>query len=199
VTKGLWDWIGVSFYRDKIGENADMYRTDQKFDDRQRVLVKKMMQEIYGEFTDRVTKGRGKKLKKDINEIAGGRVYTGRQALELGLVDKLGGLNDAIKFAAEKADITDYEIRLMPEPKNFIDMLVKSLSGEKPEKDEGEISMSMQLRSWTTQVPMIRDLLPALRQADPDHFQTVLRSLMRIELLGRERALLCLPAEISIR
>ena len=61
---------------------------------------------------------------------SGGRVYTGRQALELGLVDKIGTLQDAIHHVAEKAKLKDYEVRVVPEPKNFLELLVEELSGE---------------------------------------------------------------------
>ena len=53
------------------------------------------MDEIYGVFKGHVTTARGKRLKKPIDDLAGGRVYTGKQALDLGLVDKLGTLEDA--------------------------------------------------------------------------------------------------------
>src|SRR5690606_39796438 len=65
------------------------------------------MDEIYGVFKDHVTEARGDKLKKPIDEIAGGRVYTGKQALELGLVDKIGGLDAAISDAAGKAGLDE--------------------------------------------------------------------------------------------
>ena len=64
------------------------------------------MDDIYGVFKGHVTENRGKKLKKPIDELAGGRVYTGRQGLELGLVDRIGTLQDAINYAAEQAKIT---------------------------------------------------------------------------------------------
>ena len=61
------------------------------------------MDEIYGVFKGHVTAIRGDRLKKPIDELAGGRVYTGKQALELGLVDKIGTLEDAISHVAEEA------------------------------------------------------------------------------------------------
>lgn len=202
VTTGLWDWIGITFDQTKMGANADLYSTGKPFTDEQRVIVRKLMEEIYGEFKSRVTQGRGKKLKKDLEELAGGRVYTGSQALKLGLVDKLGGLQDAIKQAASEANISEYEVKQLPEPRNFMDALVEGLTGEKKDKDSPQISIDAAPAAgfgWSLQAPAIRDFLPMLRKADPERFKTVLRSLMRIELLAQEGVLLVTPAEINVR
>ncbi|GMV96405.1 MAG: putative protease IV SppA [Phycisphaerae bacterium] len=198
VTKGLWDWAGVSFHEYSYGKNADLMNSNRKWDDRQRAIMRKYMEDIYGEFTDRVRKGRGDRLKKDLEELAGGRVYTGKQALALGLVDKLGGLQDAVKFAAAGANLSDYDIRLLPEKKNFIDLLMKSLMGQSPEDEEVAVQALPRL-GWTLQASAVRELLPALRQMDPFKARAVIRSLMRIELLAREGTLMVLPAEITVR
>jgi protease IV len=195
ITKGLWDWLGVSFHETKFGRNADLYNTNRPFDDREREIVRKYMQEVYDDFTDRVVQGRNDRLKKDIDELAGGRVYTGRQALANGLVDRLGGLQDAIRFAAGEANISDYDTRLLPEPKNFMDLLLESMTGKRDE-DGHEIRYSL---GWTLKTPAIAELLPVLERLDPLRARTVLRSLLRIELLSRETALLILPAEITLR
>ncbi len=202
VTKGFWDWIGITFDQTRMGQNADLYSTDRRFDDRQREIVRRMMQQVYGEFKDRVTRGRGDKLKKDIEEIAGGRVYTGRQAQANGLVDKIGGLHDAVQFAAAQANVSDYEVRQMPEPRNFFDALMEGLTGEKQDKNTPQIAVSgpsADAPGWTAQAPAIRELLPLLRGLDPLRFEQVTRSLLRIELLGRESVLLVTPAEIGVR
>ncbi|GMU24564.1 MAG: signal peptide peptidase SppA [Phycisphaerae bacterium] len=203
VTKGLWDWLGISFHETQIGENADLYTTNRRFDEREREIIRKYMKTVYNEFTDRVKKGRGERLKKDLDELAGGRVFTGKQALANGLVDKLGGLQDAIKFAAAGANLSDYEVKLLPERKNFFDLLLKSLTGEELEDDgltlraagiEGAARLG-----WTLQTPGVREILPALRALDPQKTRTVLRSLLRIELLGHEGTLLVVPGELTIR
>ena len=64
-----------------------------------------------------------------MDELAGGRVFTGKQALELGLVDKIGGLGDAIAHVAGQAKLTDYEVRVVPAPKNFLEQLIEEASG----------------------------------------------------------------------
>jgi protease-4 len=61
--------------------------------------------------------------------MAGGRVYTGQQALELGLIDEIGGLSDAIKYAGRKVGLRDPEVYTLPKPKDFSQILA-TLFGE---------------------------------------------------------------------
>lgn len=200
VTKGLWDWVGITFHETTMGQNADLFNTNRRFDDRQRAIVREHLENIYKEFTDRVIAGRGNKLKKDLSELAGGRVFTGRQAEANGLVDRLGGLQDAVSYAAKLADLSEdeYELRVLPEPKNFMDLFIRSLTGQE-EDDEGvDVAVTID-EPWTLRLPFAGELLPALKALDPDRAKLVLRSLLRIELLGREHVLLALPCEISIR
>ncbi len=198
VTKGLWDWAGINFHETKIGKNADLFNTNRAFNEQERAIIRKYMEEVYGHFTDRVKQGRGKKLKKDLDQLAGGRVYTGRQAHANGLVDKLGGLQDAIRFAAAEANVGDYEVRQYPEPKNFMDVFIRSLTGQEEDKDVDDVQASSGALMWTTQSPALREFLPMLRQLDPARAETVLKSLLRIELLGRENVLLVLPTELTL-
>ena len=109
------------------GANAGMLDSGDMFTDEQRELLQGWMNEIYEVFKGHVVAIRGDKLAKKIDELAGGRVYTGKQALDLGLVDKLGGLEDAIAFAAKEANITEYDIRILPQPKSFIEVLLSDL------------------------------------------------------------------------
>ena len=130
VTTPMWDKIGVNWTPYKRGANADMLNSARPFNEAQRTRWEGFLKDVYASFKNRVEEGRGKKLKKPIEELAGGRVYTGSQALELGLVDKIGGLTDAVADAATRAHIKDYTVRVIPRPKDFITMLTESLSGE---------------------------------------------------------------------
>ena len=87
------------------------------------------MDDVYKVFKGHVQAIRGGRLKKPIDELAGGRVFTGKQALELGLVDKIGGLGDAIAHVAGEAKLTDYDVRIVPAPKNFLEQLIEEASG----------------------------------------------------------------------
>lgn len=198
VTRDLWGWVGLTFHETQRGRNADLYSSARPFDERQRQVITGTLERIYDEFKDRVAQSRGDRLTKEIEELAGGRVFTGRQAMEGGLVDHLGGLEDAIRLAAAEADIDAYEVRMVPEPRSFLDLFIRGLTGQKDEKDERRIDVGHDLK-WTFQAPTIREMLPLLEGMDPLRASAILRSLMRIELLARENVLLALPAEIVIR
>ncbi|MGG6230247.1 signal peptide peptidase SppA [Tenacibaculum sp. SDUM215027] len=108
-------------FTDNIGINAEQVSTNnsasysvfepmnQKFYD----VTKEGVEQIYTTFVNRVSNGRNMTYEQ-VNEIAQGRVWTGKEAIEKGLVDQLGGLNDAIKVAAELAEIENYKIRNYP-------------------------------------------------------------------------------------
>ena len=82
-----------------------------------RQLIQDYILKIYDQFLDRVAEGR-KMPKKEIRKLAGGRIYTGRQALKIGLVDRLGGLKKAIAAVREMADIpASAEIKLVHYPR----------------------------------------------------------------------------------
>jgi protease IV len=200
VTKGLWDWAGLTFHETTMGKNADLYNSNRRFDDRQRAIIREQLETTYKQFTDRVTAGRGKKLKKDVLELAGGRVYTGQQAEGNGLVDRLGGLQDAIAFAAKQAKMAEgeYEIRVLPEPKNFMDLFIRGLTGQEDDNDGVDVAVQADT-PWTFKAPFVQELLPMLKKLDAGRARSILRSLLRIELLNHEHVLLALPGDISIR
>ncbi|UCD27329.1 MAG: signal peptide peptidase SppA [Planctomycetota bacterium] len=197
ITKELWDWLGVSFHEIIRGRNADLYNSNRRFDEQQRALIRNYAQYVYDEFKNRVVTARKDRLTKEIEDLAQGRVFTGKQAAANGLVDKLGGLHDAIRFAAKQANIKKYEIRLLPEPKNFFDVFLRELSGDSNNDDDADVISSN--GHWTLKAPAIQELLPMLKRIDPQRARTILSSLLRIELLGSEKALMILPADIIIR
>lgn len=129
VLGGLWDEVGVQWHSAKRGENADILSANEPWTEEQRAWFREMMDESYNAFTGHVEDGRGRKLTKPMNEIAEGRVFTGVQALDLGLVDAIGGLEDAIVHAAELAEIEDYDVRILPEPMTFWEALLASMEG----------------------------------------------------------------------
>jgi len=90
--------------------------------------IQKYIDEFYDHFLLRVSEGRGKS-KEQIHEIAQGRVWTGANALEIGLVDELGDLDDAIAIAAEKAGISDYRLKEYPEVKEPLQQFIDNLTG----------------------------------------------------------------------
>lgn len=94
-------------------------------------MIQKYINRGYDLFITRCADGRSK-TKEEIDRIGQGRVWTGNQALERGLVDKLGNLDDALKVAAEKANIESYKTTRYPEKKDFMTELLKgSIGGAK--------------------------------------------------------------------
>jgi len=193
VTKGLWDWAGVSFHEIKRGRNADLANTNRKCDDRERAFIVQLIKEVYDVFTGHVKASRGKRLKDDIAKLAGGRVYTGQLALANGLIDRIGGLDDAIRFAADEANLAEYDIRVLPKPKTFLDLFMKGLGA-----DEDDDNASAAASSWPVAAPGLEMLAPVLKPLGPARARMIARFLMRVDLLGRERVLTVLPAEMLI-
>ncbi len=125
---GLLDKLGITTYGYQRGEHAQMFTAIRPFTPSERVEVTAMMQDVYEKFKKRVMdsrnpEGKKPKLKGSIEYLAQGKIYTGVQALEVGLVDQLGGLQDAIEMAAQEAKIEKYHIRSLPKPKTLLDIL----------------------------------------------------------------------------
>ena len=158
--------------------------TSRKWDDAERAWMTSYMNTVYDQFKGRVMKSRGEKLKKDLETIAGGRVYTGAQALELGLVDRLGGLSDALDLAATKAGLPrDYAVQLVPKPSGieaFVSMLHKLMGGEG--KDDFEIAGAPLGRD-----PLLRAALPLIRELAPAQLKELVRGLRNLTILRDEK------------
>jgi protease-4 len=127
------------------------------------------MEAIYGVFKSRVTDGRAGKLAKPIDELAGGRVYTGAQALELGLVDRIGGVQDAIRDVASKAGVSDYRVISLPAPPTLMEMLSGGAGG------------GLSIRRAA------KDALAGAGGIDPDGLRAVLNTVALADVLAAER------------
>jgi protease-4 len=193
ITTGMWDKLGVNWVGYKRGANSDFLNSSRRFDDSQRQLLTDYMQAIYDVFKRHVTTGRGNRLAKPIDQIAGGRVYTGKQALELGLVDHIGGLKEALDYAASKASIEDYEVRVIPRPKDFFTMLMEDVSGE------GESPTDITLRDPAALMigePTFKPLFDLLRKTEPQRARALYQALQRIELIRREGVIMMMPFDM---
>ncbi len=123
--RGFFDWIGFKEELMKRGENADMFSSYVGFTDEQRQLIIDQIYGFYKQFIHKVAEGRGK-TDEEIDRIGKGRVWTGEQGKEIGLVDELGGLHRAIEIAKEKASIPADEavtIVIYPKKKTLLQML----------------------------------------------------------------------------
>jgi protease-4 len=188
ATTPMWNSIGITWKEYNRGANADLLSSARTFTPEQKKKLQGWMDEIYGVFKGHVTAIRGDRLKKPIDDLAGGRVYTGRQALDLGLVDKLGTLDDAIKFAAEKAKIEKYEVRVVPEPKSLMELLMRGMNG-----GEGDDADATAATIAAPQASLLNAAMPYLRGLDPARMQLIERSMRQLETLNHEGAVLMMP------
>jgi protease-4 len=117
-TTGFWnDKLGVTYGRIDRGANADIYGELDNWTDAQRGIVDDFLDKIYDGFVERVAAGRGM-TPDEVRAIAAGRVFTGAQAVENGLVDVLGDLDTAIDEARSLAGIApEVPVKLLSFPK----------------------------------------------------------------------------------
>lgn len=195
VTTDMWNKIGVTWKPYQRGAHANLLSTDAPFsnDDRQR--LQSWMNEIYDVFKGHVTTIRGDRLKKSIDDLAGGRVYTGKQALDLGLVDKIGTLQDAIEFAASQAKVTDYDVHTVPEPKNFVQQLMEQAAGG--ENDPNHITLGRPAALGAQGDSLLRLAAPYLQGLDPTHVKKIEAALEQLQLMQREGVIMMMPMTYS--
>lgn len=196
VTTDLWNKLGVNWVGHKRGANADLLSSARPFNEAQRKVVHDYMQQVYEAFKGHVTTGRGGKLRKPIDEIAGGRVYTGKQALALGLVDQIGGLQQAVEYAAAKVSLKNYDIRVIPEPKDFLTELMEDLSGE------GERPTDIRLSNTTSLLvgyPALGPMLDLLQKTEPQRARALMQALHRLELIRRESVIVMVPFDMVLQ
>ncbi|RYU89911.1 signal peptide peptidase SppA [Mucilaginibacter terrigena] len=123
------DKLGITFDGVKTGKYADLGDVSRPLTPEERLILQNSVNRGYDDFTKAVATGRGK-TQAYINSIGQGRVWTGTQALQNGLVDRLGNINDAVKSAAKKAKLKDYKIVSYPEQKSTLDRFGEGLSAE---------------------------------------------------------------------
>jgi protease-4 len=121
--------LGIHVETVKFGEYADLGMPNRALNTSERQIVQKGVDLIYNDFIQKVAKGRKLKLEQ-VDSIAQGRVWSGKDAIKIGLVDELGGLDRAIAVAAKKAQITEFRTVHMPTLKEPIEQLFESLSSE---------------------------------------------------------------------
>jgi protease-4 len=138
--KLLNDKMGVTFEYIGTGKNSDMGRIDRPLTSNQKEYIGSIIDKIYDTFLTRVADGR-EMTKEDVHAVAQGRVWTGKMAKEVGLVDQLGGLEDAIAVAAEEAGLKDYRLKELPKSKDPIVEMVA--------KFQGNSSLGSQLQRMT--------------------------------------------------
>lgn len=119
------DKLGVTFDGVKTAPDADAMTITKPLTPMQKKYFQNEVDSIYHDFKSRVAEGRKKSIEY-VDSIGQGRVWSGERAVGLGLIDRLGGLQDAIDCAARMAKTTDYRLREFPEEKNIFELLLNS-------------------------------------------------------------------------
>jgi len=114
------DKLGITFDGVKTGKYADLGDVSRPLSPEEKAILQSEVNHGYDDFTKAVAEGRHK-TQAYINSIGQGRVWTGSQAIKLGLVDRLGNINDAIQSAAKEAKIKNYKLVAYPEQKSFLE------------------------------------------------------------------------------
>lgn len=156
----FWPWIGVKPERLVRGKRAEALLTTKALDDASKEMLRARMAEIYDAFVGKVAAGRGKSA-RDIEPVARGRVWTGRDALAKGLVDRLGGLEDALAVACEKGGLEgargkDYHLVEYPKRKGPLEFLEEMFDGD-------TAAASADLATALARVPELRRVLAEIR------------------------------------
>lgn len=123
----LGNKLGITFDEVNTGEYGEMVTLSRPLTQAEKDVWQKRTDEIYETFTGKAAQGRG--IGQDeVKKVAGGRVWTGRQAKDRNLVDVLGGYNDAMTLAAQAAGVgDDYKVRYYPLRKSFIEQFFGSI------------------------------------------------------------------------
>ena len=126
----LYEKLGMNIEASAIGKNAEMNSPTAPVQRAERAKLEEQLQAFYDQFVEKVAASR-KMTPEAVDAIAQGRVWTGRQAKQIGLVDALGGLDRAVALAKERAKITTAEVELVvyPPRKTLYEMLTSQFGG----------------------------------------------------------------------
>jgi protease-4 len=184
VIGGLFEWGGVKTETLARGKNSGAFSMNSMFSKSEKESITALMQDVYDQFLDKTLAGRqvaGAKLTREqLLKLAGGRIWTGRQAKASGLVDELGTLEDAIADAKKRAKLPDDmepELLILPEPISFLDRLIEG-------KFDSRLKSTAGLAALAQRMPELRGHLRAVE--------------MLLSQRG-EKIWLMLPQRLSIR
>jgi protease-4 len=168
LQKTLKDKVGITFDTVKLGRFAASGTLVRDFSEDEGKILQAMTDSIYEDFLQKVARSR-KKTRDQIHEIAQGRVWTGKRALQNGLVDAIGGLDDAVAAAAQKAGLQKYRVAEYPHLTDAFEKLVNEVTGKK-QKNDGETKSSKELANTKAAIKQevireeLGDLYPYLKQ-----------------------------------
>ncbi len=181
VMRGFYDWLGISNEYVLRGKTAGMFRETEKFSDEERAKFEAWIKDTYyNDFVPKVAKGRNKDA-QSIDAVGQGRVWTGAQAKDRGLVDDFGGLDKAIEVAKQLAKIPadkGVERVILPYPTTFLQEL---LSGGSDNSN--------------TQVEQQRAVYAAL----PEDARRALRYMQLMDKMKNGESMMLMPFDIRVK
>ena len=121
--------LGITFDGVKTGEHSDMLTVSRPLTDFEKQVIQTQVNAGYQNFIGKVAQGRKKTL-DEIDSIGQGRVWTGEQALKIGLVDQLGSFDDAVHEAAKLAKMKSYNLTSYPEQKTLIESILGDMTDQ---------------------------------------------------------------------
>jgi protease IV len=146
ITGGVFEKAGANIESVIIGRNAGIESPERQFTDSERQKLREQIRDFYNGFIQKVAASRKLPVER-VDQLAQGRVWTGAQARERGLVDALGGLDRAIALAKERAGIaadTEVDVVTYPARKTLAELLIEQLSGS---GSDGQIDALLTLAS----------------------------------------------------
>lgn len=149
----LEDKLGITHDVVKTGEFSDIFNLTRPLTAYERTIIQSVIDEGYETFTTKASEGRNMPLDK-LKNIAGGRVWTGEQAKENGLVDVLGGFNDAVELAADMADLEEYRLKYYPQQKSFIQALLTQFE----EMSMGDFVQQYEIAKYVEKIKFLKSL-----------------------------------------
>lgn len=127
--------LGVTFDNVKTNEHSDYFSVTHPMSEFDQAVILKQIESIYFTFIQRVADGRNMSS-TEVDSLGQGRIWSGLDALENGLVDELGGIYDAIDFAAEEAGLSEYSVVELPKQKDFIEELISDITEQSSVKEK---------------------------------------------------------------
>lgn len=183
VMKGFYDWLGISNEYVMRGKNSGLFRETEKFTPEERAKMEGIIRNMYYDnFVPKVARGRGRDPEY-IDSIGQGRVWTGAQAKENGLVDEFGGLDRAVEVARQLANIpAEKGVRrvILPAPRSFFD----SLFGSNDEEASTRLQVRQQQAAFT---------------ALPEDVRRTLQFAAMIDSMKRGEVMAIMPFDLKIK
>lgn len=189
---GLYkEHLGINVETVKRGQRADYYSEFRNFTEEERTKFHNDMMEFYREFVSKAAQGRSMKI-EDMDKVAQGRVWTGTQAKEQGLIDELGGLDKAIEVAKQLAKIpAERDVQIVEYPK--APGLLQALMGiEQEGEEDSEVRFTLKEQSERAAMEKLLD------QSLPPQVRDAVRTMSLLKRIENERIFAIMPYQLRI-